>query len=273
LPEADVAALPVAISTLVAQTVEELVQFDIRTSGGIRTAPPYKALADVIQWLLKRGELVTLLTYNYDLGADFAVANIGRPIDYGLPGMQVGPTHVPLLKLHGSLGWTMRETDQKMEIVPISLQQLSQKVCMSTGQDHWQGPVRARDYLKGVNLTGRPVIVPPTWAKTAFYRDVQDVWRRAAKELKDAENIYVLGYSLPPTDEFFRILYALGTAGSARLKRFWVFNPDPAVEARFRGILGQAAETRFRFFPEIFSQGTRTLTGLLNMENVGIAAG
>jgi hypothetical protein len=77
---------------------------------------------------------------------------------------------------------------------------------------------------------------------------------RAALELRDAENIYVIGFSLPTTDEFFRYLYGLGTVGDTILQRFWVVDPDPsgAVEQRFRGLLGPGAEERFRPFKEHF---------------------
>jgi hypothetical protein len=118
------------------------------------------------------------------------------------------------------------------------------------------------------NTTGRPVIVPPTWAKGTYYSDIKSVWRRAADEMKEAENIYVMGYSLPSTDEFFRLLFALGTAGTTRLKRFWVFDPNPDVEQKFRSILGQAAEARFKFFPLRFTQGLSDLISQLLRDGV-----
>ena len=38
-----------------------------------------------------------------------------------------------------------------------------------------------------------PVIVPPTWNKTDYNQALGHVWRRAARELSDAENIIVIG--------------------------------------------------------------------------------
>jgi hypothetical protein len=78
------------------------------------------------------------------------------------------------------------------------------------------------------------------------------VWQAAARELSTAENIVVCGYSLPDSDQFFRYLYALGTVGDLRLKRLWVFDPDPGVEDRFKKLLGQAATPRFKFHKEGF---------------------
>jgi len=95
-----------------------------------------------------------------------------------------------------------------------------------------------------------PVIVPPTWHKEDYHRQISSVWATAAKELRDVENVFVIGYSLPNSDSFFRYLYGLGTVGKATLKRFHVFNPDESgeVEGRFRNILGTAALARFRYY-------------------------
>jgi len=53
-------------------------------------------------------------------------------------------------------------------------------------------------------INGSPVIVPPTWNKTQNAPSIATVWREAANQLSDAENIFVSGYSLPQTDEFFK---------------------------------------------------------------------
>lgn len=71
----------------------------------------------------------------------------------------------------------------------------------------------------------------------------------AGRGLQEANNIFIVGYSLPPTDQFFRYLFALGTLGPTRLRRVWVFNPDQskAVEGRFRGLVGRGVVGRFRY--------------------------
>jgi hypothetical protein len=81
------------------------------------------------------------------------------------------------------------------------------------------------------------VIVPPSWNKTEYADSVGHIWQEAARQLSDAENIFVCGYSLPETDVFFKHLFALGSVGRSLIRRFWVINPDPdgSVESRFRG--------------------------------------
>jgi hypothetical protein len=101
-------------------------------------------------------------------------------------------------------------------------------------------------------------VVPPTWNKSQYHVKLERVWKAAATELATAENIFVCGYSLPPSDQFFRYLYALGTVGDLRLKKFWVYDPDPtgAVRQRFEMLLGQAVMPRFEFFPLKFEDMT-----------------
>jgi hypothetical protein len=83
------------------------------------------------------------------------------------------------------------------------------------------------------------MIVPPTWSKTAHYEAIAPVWRRAATHLAEARDIIVIGYSLPLTDELFRYLYALGSVGQRRLRRFWVIDSDQSgdVRQRFENLL------------------------------------
>jgi hypothetical protein len=102
----------------------------------------------------------------------------------------------------------------------------------------------------GKTLEEDPFIVPPTWNKTGFHTEIGSVWQRAASELKDAENIFVLGYSLPTTDLFFHYLFALGVDMKIILKRFYVYNTDNTgqVEERFNNLLGSGVIQRFKYF-------------------------
>jgi hypothetical protein len=99
-----------------------------------------------------------------------------------------------------------------------------------------------------------PVIVPPTWSKAEHHARIEQVWREAARELSEARNIYVIGYSLPATDQFFRYLYAVGSIGDGRLRRFWVFDPEKEVHARFEALLGPGARGRFKPYEMTFEK-------------------
>ncbi len=57
--------------------------------------------------------------------------------------------------------------------------------------------------------------------------------------------MFVIGYSLRPSDIFFRDLLALGLVGGTRLRKFTVVDPDAAVAARFQELLGPDARPTF----------------------------
>jgi hypothetical protein len=92
------------------------------------------------------------------------------------------------------------------------------------------------------------------------------VWRRIAKELSDAENIVVIGYSLPEVDEFFRYLFRLGTVGDSLLRRFIVFDPDEAVRAHFTELLAADPGGRLQHIQVRFSDAIPHLKRFLGVE-------
>ncbi len=106
----------------------------------------------------------------------------------------------------------------------------------------------------GSASAGTPFIAPPTWNKGPYHEQLRNVWKAAAATLAEAENIFVCGYSLPPTDQFFRYLYAMGTMGQRPLRKFCVFDPDERVRDRFVDFLGPGASKRFEFEALKFSQ-------------------
>ena len=110
-----------------------------------------------------------------------------------------------------------------------------------------------------------PYLVPPTWNKTEYHHVLQPVWQAAINELREAEYIIVCGYSLPPTDQFFKFLYALGTVGEVRLKRFCVLDPNPEVENRFKELLGTVVKDRFVFRKLVFESAITEFNQFLNM--------
>ena len=105
-------------------------------------------------------------------------------------------------------------------------------------------------------IKSEPYIVPPTWSKTEYYRDISVIWKRAALELSEAENIFICGYSLRESDLFFKYLFGLSLIGETRIRRFWVFDPDESgiVYNRFINFIAPAIEKKFRFEKKTFSE-------------------
>lgn len=198
-----------------------------------------------------------ILSFNYDIALDYALHHHTQLWSYCLEGES--DIRIPYLKLHGSLNWGHRDGSQT--VVPIELKDIYQRsfndnetvmyLKCGTIIDSFTDPA-------GHRLQG-PVLVPPTLNKGEYQNTISNVWRKASSVLASAENIFIIGYSLPETDTFFRYLYAIGSFSDTRIKRFWVFNPDEAVESRFRGLIGRGIEDRFRFFKRTFAQSIKII--------------
>jgi hypothetical protein len=181
----------------------------------------------------------------------FAWNNV--PYTYGLNGVK--DQEVPYLKLHGSLNWFREQKDEKAVIAyPMRDYLQVYKLPYFSGDSEPSVPVQmSKIAIEGLRnqharfVYAEPVIVPPTWSKGEYHRELQNVWKQAARELEEASYVFVIGYSLPETDQFFRLLFALGTEGLSVLNRIEIFDPKPEdVEKRFREMLGGSALSRFR---------------------------
>lgn len=243
---------------------------DIVAGTGLEAAVPYRRFADhVHSRIATTRDSCALITFNYDCALDYALAKAGLRVDYALTGPVDELFRVDLLKLHGSLNWAANSSGSDIRVLPPSEFDL---LASLTRRSPIRSPVSSTTRKKlGLDPTYAPVIVPPTWAKSMHYHQLASVWRRAAQHLAEAENIIIAGYSLPPTDEFFRNLFALGSIGSARLRRVWVFDlyPTREMERRYRHMLGRLAESSFRVFVADFKDlvaqlGDKEFLGLDN---------
>lgn len=261
-PGADIDKLLHSLRRLIVRTLESTLRFSVtrRANALITMEPPvpyaeFAALLRRLRDTCTPTHTIAVLTFNYDIAADFAMELGACPPDYALDdGPAKGSKHVPLLKLHGSMSWGLA-ADDATRVIPLPLGKIYSE---STFYSHSDGPFfwKVSENLRlDTTTTGEPVLVPPTWNKADSHRSLEKVWSRAAKELSEAENIFVMGYSMPETDSFFRHLYALGTVGDKTLRRFWVFNPNADLERRFRELLGPGANRAFQFFQKTFREG------------------
>jgi len=248
-----------AMRAVIVKTVEQTLMLPVRTQHAYPPVP-YEDFGKLVQFLVQEAmprQTVSIITFNYDVAVDYALHHQSTQVQYALgTDTEAG---IPVLKLHGSLNWA--RCTKCSAIVPWKLDQYLQRHTWNLRVNTHLRQVklligsRIRDFEHcGQKVEPQPVIVPPTWGKLEHHRVLSRVWSRAAKELSEAEHIFIIGYSLPLSDSFFRYLYALGTVGQAILQRFWVFNPDTTgeVEARFRQLLGPGATQRFQYFPKTF---------------------
>jgi hypothetical protein len=262
--------LPAAMKNLITKTLEMTIGFPSSADEFPSPPEPYNHLLELIKPIVQTGfssdiNKVSFITFNYDVCLDYALSFLGIPIDYCLD-ENTSNSGIRLLKLHGSLNWGLCPHCEK--VVHWSIKKyLEHSTFELVGNTEKNLRLEIGSRISGYKHEScsyqlqEPMIIPPTWSKAQYHEQIEFVWRAAAVELTNAENIFVSGYSLPPTDHFFRYLYALGTIGEARLKNFWVFDPDRNVEDRFKNLLGPLAHNRFNFYPETFNIAIRIILG------------
>lgn len=251
---------------VIVRILETQIRFPTNDRGALLPTQAYGQMANVVGQLNsdRLKPRCSIITFNYDVALDHALRFAGVPVDYGLKGGGAGGT--PLLKLHGSINWAkVRDEDA---VFAWDLRDFTSRIepLVDFGSRYRMLSIGSAIMHGRHNPAGRPidtipVIIPPTWNKTNYYTSISAVWQRAAKELAGAEYIFVSGYSLTGTDTYFKYLFSLGSTSDQILQRFEVFDPG-TVEEKFKRILGPAAKSVFRHYPNHFLGLVETLATL-----------
>ncbi|MBD3339589.1 MAG: hypothetical protein GF353_10795 [Candidatus Lokiarchaeota archaeon] len=259
-----------SVVKLIVKTLEFSINFQVRDE---QILPPhiYDQFVKMLYKNVERSDQniinkYSIITFNYDMALDFAFDSNLKYYDYGL-NAKIPDDHCPLLKLHGSINWGMcNECDT---IVPLKIKQQSfiHPYTKEKGYtNYFIGSALNQNSHDCNNLLDDiPVIVPPTWNKSTYHFQIINVWKNAIEVLQNAENIFIIGYSLPETDAFFRYLFALGTDSLTRIKSIWIFNPDydGTVELRFEELIGKGIGNRLHFENKKFSEAIPILETIL----------
>ncbi len=260
--------------------------FHLKQFHTIHVTLSYDRLAELVQKKIEKTanvgttNEVSFITFNYDTCLEFALVRNNLGVDYGLSEPFLNDDEknfhfnvrvkVPVLKLHGSINWAMCPKCKVIVPTEVDPYRRTSFVDLSFYNDlrlTYGTNITRKSHSCGVTLEPLPFIVPPTWNKSSSSAPgLQDVWKRAAKELGNAENIIVIGYSLPPTDMFFKYLFALGINSDAHLEKFIVINgPNgESTRSQFEGLLGPMTEDSFQFYPFLFSGAIHIIEEALN---------
>ena len=240
-----------AIKRLIARTLESTLRFDDRET---RAPHAYHHFVKALFRHDKDDPIV--ITFNYDVGLDFAMVHNQIPVDYGIG----GDRKANLIKLHGSINWGQCDECKKIEIRKFQsgiVEYIRDDRCIiSEEMDRYHCADPGCSHSKaGPCFRVRPFIVPPTWSKKVHADTLSGLWQQAASALSNAQNIFVVGYSMPETDAFFRHLFALSTMNVSWLKRFWVFDieTEGIVDKRYRKFLGPIPTRAYKYFPNDFT--------------------
>ena len=264
----DINELISSIKKLIVKTLEVTMKYGL-SKGHIGPIHPYSSFTKLLEKLGSVSEKYasSVLTFNYDIALDHALYKQPITVDYGLSSDDAKGSF-KLLKLHGSLNWG--KCAKCESIVPYHMKQFFKKFSFPWYSDSTSASLDIGSKLIshehcGTPLHPDPILVPPTWNKTEYHDQLGEVWAQAGKELSEAENIIVIGYSHPISDQFFKYLYALGSIGDATIRKFWVFDPAEGnqVETKYKALMGTGLNIRFRFFRETFSKAIDTLSSNL----------
>lgn len=265
LPGFERGEIPQAIASLkelIVTTLESTIKFP---TSGSQILPPksYKQFAELLVFLRNDAYpkySTSVISFNYDIALDVAMYWSGLGPEYGF-GSSVTRHQMKLLKLHGSLNWAvLTDTDS---VQPLTLQEYFSKYQYNGYEESGTCSIPIGSQLQeyyskhtAVKVNPEPVIVPPAWNKADYHQLLSTIWGTAAKELEEAEYIFIIGYSLPETDAFFRLLYGLGTVGTKPLKKVIIYNPDESgvIEDRFKRMMGPGALARFEYKPMKFDE-------------------
>ena len=98
---------------------------------------------------------------------------------------------------------------------------------------------------EGRHADKETLIIPPVTEKTTYFTNetVNRVWLEAADALSTAERVFVIGYSLPPSDLGMRLF--LATVRRDPPPPFYIVDIDPKVAPRYQKVLHLDVKTSF----------------------------
>lgn len=259
-----------ALKEVIVGTLEQTIEIPLRANG-VQAPKPYGEFSDLLSFIIKEAKPsrdISILTFNYDIALDLALHLKGLEYQYALENEKI-QKGFPLLKLHGSLNWAYCSICG--QVIPWHFRDYLNKYGLhsfypknSSGELIANVPGKLMIGTQLINapkhcsadVLPSPVIVPPSWNKADQHQTLSNVWSKAAYELETAEYIFIIGYSLPETDAFFKLLFGLGTLGDVPLREIRVYNPDGSglVKTRFEKMLGPGAMTRFSYNQFLFEQ-------------------
>ena len=144
----------------------------------------YRSFAESLK---QPGKRFSVITFNYDLVLERAMLKELGELDYKLGriwGHKRFCHGVPLLKLHGSLNWLWCPKCKEIFVDDKSVaHKYNRESC-----------------LKKCGGLREPLIVPPNPQKGEYLKTIHTLWQKADTQLKKADRIVVVGYSLPDAD-------------------------------------------------------------------------
>jgi len=90
-------------------------------------------------------------------------------------------------------------------------------------------PEHAKFVIGEKSVYSMPLIVPPVSDKQylRYGKIFSDLWGKASEALSECEELYVIGYSFPPTDHVAKDLFREALKKNSNLRKVVIWNPYP----------------------------------------------
>jgi len=161
----------------------------------------------------------TVLTFNYDTLVEDSLSNLQKPWSQGFSQEQADGTTI--LKMHGSIDWIITHRGNVSSFKGATL--LFRKEFKNNNQDYDSGSEvdrfellrvphnRLASFIEKRDLQWQSTFYEIAIAGLGSYKPLHvlpgigEVWFNAMKALQEAEEIYIVGFSLSPFDNMVRL--------------------------------------------------------------------
>lgn len=174
--------------------------------------------------LLEFGD--TVVSFNYDLIVEDLLRRSGRKYSYELKPEKGEQLSLNLLKLHGSVNLYYCPLCGTVYHIKVQKADKGSLVC---------------EKCSGVNgsVTLRHFIIAPTLFKSYSLPVLRSLWFKALEFLKEAREIYFIGYSLPEADILSYQLFDFARRSAAGKQTVYLVNGPRLSPVSFDQIYGQ----------------------------------
>ena len=207
---------------------------------------------------------LSFITLNYDMLLEMAINTVKKygqnlnsseknelPFHYGFNNEKF-KSQIPIYKLHGSLNWVLSneyeaDYNPKSELKIKSNDSYFDFINFLTDDitDNYSINTFSTDNYVITSSEQLPLIVPPTWNKIREYDQLKIVWQNAFEDLSNADNIVIMGYSLPDSDQVFKRFFSLAMSGKKPIRKILLVDPNiKNTLPRFKNLLGNNALQR-----------------------------
>jgi hypothetical protein len=203
--------------------------------------------------MLAPGNVV--VTSNWDLFVEWYASVRGIRLRLG---GEPSDRTLTLIKLHGSVDWTewrFRKASRPARKDYAVLRELQNSggrgIQIRTGEPMLriravENMSRAWQFIKA--RTSRPHMIMMSQGKTVDMSPIQSMWDDAYVAVCAADELQIVGYSLPDDDVEIRTLLRAGVSRGTTEPRVVVRNPEPGVHVRVRTYIARAAESDYSAF-------------------------